>query len=140
MRIVVCAGWTPFSPAPIDDVVVAATGALRHEGHQVEEIRIPSGTTEQDRLGATVAWRLAPISGDLALAIGDPALHLRHPRKVVWLLDDGAADLSDLTSASAVFATSAAVASHVNEHTGVGAVPLAPDQPGLAARIVGAAR
>jgi hypothetical protein len=124
----------------VDDVVAVVTAALRNEGHEVEEIRIPSGTTEQDRQSAEVAWCLVPLGGELAVAIGDPALHLRHRRKVVWLLDDGAADMSDLASAAAVFATSAAIADGVNEHTGACAVTLAPNDPGLAARIVGSAR
>ncbi len=140
MDIALCAGWTPFSPTDLDDVVARVGAALRADGHAVEEIRIPTGSTDDGRLGATLAWRLAPIAGDLAVAIGRPAVHARHRRKVVWLLEDGDVDPVALRSAGAVFAASDELAVSSSSQAGVAVQTLLPTDAYLAARLVGAVR
>jgi hypothetical protein len=140
MDIALCAGWRPFSPTDLDDVVARVGAALRADGHVVEEIRIPTGSTDEGRLGATLAWRLAPIGGDLAVVIGSPAVHARHPRKVAWVLEDADVDSAALQGAGAVFASSDELATSSSRRAGVAVQTLLPTDAYLAARLVGAIR
>jgi Asp-tRNA(Asn)/Glu-tRNA(Gln) amidotransferase A subunit family amidase len=140
MDIAVCAGWTPFSATELDDLVTTAATALRSAGHEVEEIRIPSGSTDEGRLGAAMAWRMAPVAGDLVLTIGSPACHVRHPRKVVWLIDADAVEQAALTDATAVLATTESVADAIAHRLGLRVGVLLPGDTYLVERLIGALR
>ena len=126
--------------------------AFRAAGHRAELVRLPVAWDKGRLFDAPLAWRLAPLDADVAVAINFPSYYVRHPNKVVWLAHQhrGAYDAADaawsdlgldedsletqrllsdwdarvLEEARGLFSISAVVAARLARYNGLAATPL----------------
>ncbi len=88
MKIVIAATFTPFVESGSTHIVNGLDQSLKRRGHDVETFHFPFSDRPQEILEQLTALRLIDLSqfGDRLVTIRTPSHLLKHPNKVVWLL------------------------------------------------------
>lgn len=91
MKILIVHTMTPFQQTETDGLAARLEKALIVAGHESEALRIPFQWEPADRIPSQMlmvrAFELWNV--DRVIALGFPALLIRHPKKTLWLLDYG---------------------------------------------------
>ncbi|MBV8953702.1 MAG: hypothetical protein JO179_06175 [Solirubrobacterales bacterium] len=119
---------------------------MQDRGYEVDAIRIPFDPDPATLWMQLLAFRLTDVSdvGELLVATGTPSHLLRHPRKVLWLIehypwfddqDDAlesmrTADRQACEEATALFAASSALCDRVARSSGRSVKALSPPEQG----------
>ena len=154
MRVLIASPFRPSCESGQEDLGRALELAMQDHGHDVDAIRIPFDRDPDALWTQLLAFRLTDVSdvGELLVATGTPCHLLRHPRKVLWLvehypwIDDGSTALDSLRTAdrqacgeaTAAFAISKRLCDRIARSSGRAVEPLPPPRQGSWERVVAA--
>lgn len=92
-RIAVCTAQIPFEYGGAEILADALIGELKKRGYPVETVRVPfRWYPKEEVLKGYLSWRLLDLTEsegkpiDIVIALKFPSFVVRHPRKVVWLI------------------------------------------------------
>lgn len=89
MRVLVVNSGEPFARSATDETARTLAQALENEGHASEVLRVPFSPTPSHAIPAQAAMiRLFELTNvDRVVALDFPSYLIRHPEKVIWLID-----------------------------------------------------
>lgn len=89
MKIALCSPYVPFTRGGTRTVMDALQAVLRDAGHQAEAVYLPYVDTPQHLVQQMAAYRWLELgeTADRVICFGPPAHAIRHPAKVLWLLN-----------------------------------------------------
>lgn len=89
MRVLVVNSGAPFARSATDETASTLRQALEREGHASEMMRIPFNASRPNAIPAQATMvRLFELTNvDRVVALDFPSYLIRHPEKVIWLID-----------------------------------------------------